>query len=1134
MKKIIINALVCLFLCLAGKVHGQEKSYAPSVIPPSPEAASLSRFVDYQVSEYTGQTSISIPITTFKEGSLEMPVSLLYKSGGFQVEEASSRVGLGWTLGAGGVISRSMRGKPDEFNTNNGAKGFLTLRGETTYEFLTSSVNSQVKYNHLKEISNGCTDAQPDVFYFNVNGYSGKFQFDWDGNLVVDSDSPMEVSPIWSGGFNTTLLGWEVTVSNGVKYTFNERETTSTIFANASCVVNTISYTSSWFLSKIETPSSSTENRFIDFSYDNYTINNHQVNNSATRVHSYNGSCGGNFAGITEYANNILTIEGKILKKISGEHNPIEIHFKNGASRTDLSGIGLYELGKIEIKDAVANQVVKSFDLEHDYSTNRLTLLSVKETSGTLEKSPYLFDYIGQLKDRDTNSRDYWGFENGNGNALFPVYAIENQVGDGFVYYGSADRDPSLAGSQSGVLNKITYPTGGYDEYTYELHDYANINGQPLNEYKVVNAGPSLSSNGNVCQGSSGNADLKTSSFTVNANPNDASEKIVLRINVTEIHAFSSFTGGSPPYAKIYKVGESTPVLSLGTGDSGDILNIDFDPGDYYLETFAKWKSCVSGNTDRDRVSVSITYKKYTNELLTYKEAGGVRVSKIEKFDSDGTLLLENNYKYLLENGNSSGFIYGEPKQFVYYSQKFSCLEGDLGNQCSQVDCGQQAIVSTSNIIDLGATQGNHIGYKRVTVESSDGSLGNQVSNYHISPNIIKFSPPFAPPSDSSFRSGLLILSESKNASDVVVSSSTYDYEIYSQSIPGLKVAFLGGNNFPDSKYQLGSYSTILGHVKMSSQSSSQFDVNGTNSLETYSETTYDTQVQNVVEKRAFVNGQQVISRTYYSQDVVSPTHPGVLVMNTFHLRSVPIEVVSLVKESGNEYVTGAVYYDYDTDLNLSAVYTFDSQVRVPVSNFTLAINNAGNRNSSYHNVPEVVLNWDSERNLIDQEADGVVRTYLYDSRFFPIASITGAEEDQVFYEGFEENFSAATGSAKTGDRYQNVGSFNFLTQGSFTPPVGVEMVMSYWYLEGSIWKYSGEIPFANAITAGSALDEIRVYKKGAQMTTYTYDYGYGVTTVTDPNGIPTYFVYDELGRLIQQKDQDGNTLQQNEYNYGN
>jgi YD repeat-containing protein len=60
----------------------------------------------------------------------------------------------------------------------------------------------------------------------------------------------------------------------------------------------------------------------------------------------------------------------------------------------------------------------------------------------------------------------------------------------------------------------------------------------------------------------------------------------------------------------------------------------------------------------------------------------------------------------------------------------------------------------------------------------------------------------------------------------------------------------------------------------------------------------------------------------------------------------------------------------------------------------------------------------------------------------------------------------------------------------------------------------------------------VRLFPSDAQMSTYTYDPLFGMTSETDSNGKTTYYVYDTFGRLYQIKDQDGNILKQYEYNY--
>src|SRR5580700_1992183 len=78
----------------------------------SPTAAALGKYGDIPVSYNTGIPNVSIPIYTVKAGSLSLPISLSYHASGLKVQEQASWVGAGWSLNAGGVITRTVVGAP--------------------------------------------------------------------------------------------------------------------------------------------------------------------------------------------------------------------------------------------------------------------------------------------------------------------------------------------------------------------------------------------------------------------------------------------------------------------------------------------------------------------------------------------------------------------------------------------------------------------------------------------------------------------------------------------------------------------------------------------------------------------------------------------------------------------------------------------------------------------------------------------------------------------------------------------------------------------------------------------------------------------------------------------------------------
>src|SRR6218665_474470 len=80
--------------------------------PKSPDAYLFEKYGNVPVSKYSGRPDITIPLHTIQEGDLTIPLNLTYNSNGIRVDEEASQVGLGWYFGTG-MISQIKQGKDD-------------------------------------------------------------------------------------------------------------------------------------------------------------------------------------------------------------------------------------------------------------------------------------------------------------------------------------------------------------------------------------------------------------------------------------------------------------------------------------------------------------------------------------------------------------------------------------------------------------------------------------------------------------------------------------------------------------------------------------------------------------------------------------------------------------------------------------------------------------------------------------------------------------------------------------------------------------------------------------------------------------------------------------------------------------
>jgi len=101
----------------------------------------------------------------------------------------------------------------------------------------------------------------------------------------------------------------------------------------------------------------------------------------------------------------------------------------------------------------------------------RLCLLSLSEYFPNLAtgvttnpEKRYTFNYssIG-LPPKNSKGIDHWGFYNGENynQTTIPKIEYAGQI------LGAAERAPDINKSKAGILSRVTYPTGGFSEYTF-------------------------------------------------------------------------------------------------------------------------------------------------------------------------------------------------------------------------------------------------------------------------------------------------------------------------------------------------------------------------------------------------------------------------------------------------------------------------------------------------------------------------------------------------------------------------------------------------------------------------------------------------------------------------------------------
>lgn len=444
-----------------------------------PNAAAMNKYIDMPVSTFTGVPNVSIPIYNIQEGPITVPISLSYHASGVKLAETASWVGLGWSLSAGGSVTRSVIGFPDDEASGT---GYI----HNDYDFT----------SQIGVVSNVGLDTEPDAFYYNFGGYSGKMMYsrsrnNGQGGWFIYPKSNLQVEVFYQG---YVISGMEFTTPEGLKYLFGMGEVEKSQVSRRQQpafvdpeVVNVFN------LKKITGPNGI---YYVEFAYEaedyEYTFLSSNVETTVFNSDP-SGTCASAAASVVEniYSRNY----GRRLTSITTSTNKVVVNFIAGEGRSDLDVLDFgpdghaKRLDRIEIQAQGSSQFCKAFHFKHSYAdaggnesaAKRLILDELQESycgagneSGPIP--PYIFSYKGDwsnLPSRLSKQIDHWGYYNGataNENLFtlipYTAYIIDPTSGDR-VYYKNGD--PTLAANRSsnestmllGSLEQITYPTGG-------------------------------------------------------------------------------------------------------------------------------------------------------------------------------------------------------------------------------------------------------------------------------------------------------------------------------------------------------------------------------------------------------------------------------------------------------------------------------------------------------------------------------------------------------------------------------------------------------------------------------------------------------------------------------------------------
>lgn len=1137
-----------------------------TILPPSPNAASLGKYGGINLNLSQGALNLSVPLYNYASTNIKLPLSLSYNSNSIKVDEIGSDVGMSWALNAGGLIARTVYGMPDDVSNRATPPSNIFGQNDSVLSFL----------DNITINSNGSAfeDGQPDLFSFNFNGYTGKFILDSSlsnpilltySGLKIESNLAIE---------NTGAIPWHfrITTPDGVKYYFGgdtavERSTSIQVGTEMGRPFP-VAVPTAYYLTKIVHPDGDS----VWFTYVNYSSNyKYSINESmiattpAQSTISCNQASPPNPVPSNPTSYTLINTTGVLLQQINSCGGG-QISF-NYTGRLDHNGV---LLSKMSVYPPGRLSPLQTYIFNYQYSvatdfTNAYTdstcllrpfLLSVTENSGDSSiHLPYQFQYtnINSLPPRLSYAQDHYGFFNGKPNqTLVPLpqttayqYALPAAL---------ANRNIDTNYCMTGLLTSITYPTGGKDSIDYE----------PNYTYGAYDIPPpdtviSLQANGGFRDGPvvsytlyplTTQSMIMYGSCTYSGNNEDPLHDV----------GYATMTDITDPSNPAVIFSQTVPV-----GSNWSLVE-SMDAGKIYT---------VSVQASGDSVS-SFFHFIYQNgayqTALMNQPTGGNRVKRVTSMDPVANVSQIKRYYYgPLTSLNASTAVNMYNPLYQKLARFFvSCAVDGLPDWTfNEYDYFSEYATTQCNLYEYG---GSPVSYSAVTESFGENFENGGIEHDFTQEADIDGDPIIgdfllsAPRTSYSWLNGRETFTYTfKGSGETAVpvkktytkyaqdgrENNTYNAYMTSRNYVA-QATFEPPTQYEFSAYNLTLYSYLQRWMYVDTVININYDVTGSNTLTDTLVTVYGNPFH-------ALPTQVATTESNYIPKIVSYFYPSdtVLTGNAETARQALLSTgiidppLITVEQRGSDtmFVERTDYNVFGNELVLPQLHN------LKVGNHPIE--------------PRLQLyGYNGSGRLLEQSKIADLHTsYLWDyNSMYAVAAVTGAGQSDIAYTSFEAdgtgNWTIGAGSvdsttAITGNKSYILNSGASISASALNS--SSTYIVSYWTMNHSAFAIAGTISgypvqgktemingkcwilYVHKVTgqstitltgSGGHIDELRLYPSTAQMTTYTYSPLVGMTSQTDVGNRVTYYEYDGLARLKRIRDQDYNILKTYEYQY--